>query len=71
MKTTKKYAKEWRDSLKEQAKNGVELYIDDEPASPKRIGRMLAREDVCYMPDYVSDEKGELVQIRFDAVTLS
>lgn len=71
MKKEKKLEKEWRADLKRQAKNGVALYIDDTPSSPKEIGKLLAREEACYMPDYVSDDAGNLIQIRFDCVSLS
>lgn len=56
--------------LTKYAHEGVELYLDKEPATPDEIVNALSvREDGNnYMPDYVDSEDGELFQIRYDRV---
>lgn len=51
------------------AQNGVALYLDGEEATPERIAGLYAvRESMIYMPDYVTDEKGVLTELRYDRV---
>ncbi len=56
--------------LTKYAQDGVELYLNKEPATPDEIVNAVSvRENRdTYMPDYVDDEYGELFQIRYDKV---
>ena len=48
---------------------GVYLTLSGKPASPKEVARVCtAREDCCYMGDYIPDEQGKLREIRFDKI---
>lgn len=57
-------------SLKKELKSyraqGVQLYLDGVPSSPKRIAKacMLA-EDCGYMRDYTEDEYGRISEVNF------
>ena len=44
------------------------MYIDDEIAPPEMIAQICMEEKAVYMPDYVVDKYGVLVEIRFDKV---
>ena len=44
------------------------MYIDDEIAPPEEIAQKCMEEKAIYMPDYVVDKSGVLVEIRFDKV---
>ena len=56
------------DELSKAANEGAVLYINDEVALPETIARMCMEESAVYMPDYVMDQSGSLVEIRFDKV---
>ena len=48
---------------------GVDLYLEGEPASPEEIARkFFVNEDTVYMPDFVTDEDGTLQEVRYDRV---
>lgn len=47
---------------------GIELYLDGKPASPDGIVERFVREDTVYMPDFVIDENGILIQVRYDKI---
>lgn len=47
---------------------GIELYLDGKPASPDSIMERFVREDTVYMPDFVIDEDGILIQVRYDKI---
>ena len=47
---------------------GIELYLDGKPASPEGIAKQFVREDTVYMPDFVIDENGILIQVRYDKI---
>ena len=51
-------------------RKGVELYINDELTSPANIMDCMVNENEIYMPDYILDDVGELVQIRFDRISV-
>ena len=56
--------------LTKYAQDGVELYLNKEPATPDEIVNAVSvRENGdIYMPDYVDNDYGELSQIRYDKV---
>lgn len=47
---------------------GIELYLDGQPASPSKIAERFVREDSVYMPDFVINEEGILTQVRYDEI---
>lgn len=48
---------------------GVNLYLEDRPASPEEIARkFFVSEDAVYMPDFVTDTDGKLREVRYDKV---
>lgn len=57
------------EELSKAAKNGATLYINDQIAEPETIAKCCMEDKVVYMPDYVVDESGTLIEIRFDKVT--
>lgn len=48
---------------------GVKLYLDGNPSDTDHILDKCVREDAAYMADYVTDEQGQVKEIRYDAVT--
>ena len=58
-----------REHLRAIRERGSDLYLEGKPASPDRIARQFyVREDVVYMPDFVTDEQGRLTQVRYDRI---
>ncbi len=55
-------------SLENIYRQGIELYLDGQPASPAGIVDLFVREETVYMPDFVIDENGRLTQIRYDKI---
>lgn len=47
---------------------GVKLYLDGNPSDTDHILDKCVREDAAYMADYVTDEQGQVREIRYDAV---
>lgn len=55
--------------LREMHNKGVNLYLEDRPASPEEIARkFFVSEDDVYMPDFVTDTDGKLREVRYDKV---
>ena len=55
--------------LRKMHNKGVNLYLEDRPASPEEIARkFFVREDAVYMPDFVTDTDGKLREVRYDKV---
>lgn len=48
---------------------GVKLYLDGNPSDTDHILDKCVREDAAYMADYVTDEQGQVREIRYDAVS--
>jgi len=44
---------------------GAGLYVS---ATPDEVARLYVREEISYMPDYIYDENGSLIQIMFDRI---
>ncbi|MBD5552262.1 MAG: hypothetical protein HDQ96_13985 [Lachnospiraceae bacterium] len=57
-----------KNRLKAILDQGIELYLDGKPASPDGIVERFVREEAVYMPDFVIDEDGTLIQIRYDKI---
>ena len=48
---------------------GISLFFDNKPSTPYEIANNLTvRENEAYMADYVHDDLGNLLQIRYDKV---
>ena len=54
--------------MSKAANDGATLYINNEVAEPEKIAQMCMEDTAVYMPDYVTDKFGTLVEIRFDKV---
>lgn len=50
-------------------RKGVSLWLDDRPTSPADIvNSNVLQEDTVYMRDYITDDKGVLVELHFDRI---
>ena len=55
--------------LKTVMDRGVQLYLEGEITSPEVISREYCLNEECiYMPDYVINDAGELVELRYDRI---
>ena len=55
--------------LRKMHNKGVNLYLEDRPASPEEIAqKFFVSEDTVYMPDFVTDTEGKLREVRYDKV---
>ena len=58
-----------REELRERYRRihaqGAGLYVS---ATPDEIAGLYVREEISYMPDYIYDENGSLIQIMFDRI---
>lgn len=58
-----------RKELDSYAAEGIDLWLDGSPNTPKKIEKAIRiAEEGTYMRDYVLDEDGRLVRVAFDAV---
>lgn len=72
----KKFTKEERmrydtllKQMKRYEKRGVEITLSGERCSPEQIASACAvKEHGCYMGDYIWNESGGLVEIRYDKI---
>lgn len=60
--------KQLKKQLKEAENNGVSLFLEGRPATPKKIADMCLKEDTVYMADYVVDEEGKWKELRYDRI---
>lgn len=56
--------------LKKWEEAGIRLYLDGTPTSSEYIEQRCVNEDALYMPDYVTDKKGRIKEIRYDRISL-
>lgn len=55
--------------LKRAMNRGVQLYLEGEITSPEEISKEYCLNENCiYMPDYVMNDAGELVELRYDRI---
>lgn len=70
-----KRQKVWLNMLKylhTVSSEGVVLYINEEKATPEKIvNAHCLNEDSVYMPDYVLNEAGKLIEIRYNKIETS
>ena len=54
------------------SRKGTRISMEGYNIPLKQMARVISlSEGICYMPDYLTDEKGNLVEIRFDRVYLT
>jgi len=57
--------------LEELSRNGARISVEGHSLSMQQMaGLFTMNEGVCYMPDYLTDDSGKVVEIRFDRVRL-
>lgn len=54
--------------LERMCGQGIGLYMDDRTVAPGVAAERCVREDSAYMSDFVYDDAGRILQIRFDRV---
>ena len=65
----KKSAKPLRRELELYRENGVSLYLDGAPSTPKKIAKACQiAENGVYMRDYTEDEDGHIACVSFDLI---
>ena len=63
-KCSKKSLKPLKDELKDYRKQGVRLFLNGNPSTPKCIAKAcMIAEDGCYMRDYTEDENGRIARV--------
>ncbi|MBS6195879.1 MAG: hypothetical protein KH828_09900 [Clostridiales bacterium] len=68
-KKSKKQKDEFRRELDAYAREGLPLWLNGLPSSPKEIEKAhKIAEDVTYMRDYVRDGEGKLTRLEFGQV---
>lgn len=61
--------KELMAMLEHYQSDGVSIFFDDVPSTPREVVRLLTvYDDEVFMPDYIMDKQDRLVQIRFNQV---
>lgn len=50
-------------------KAGIKLYLNGVPSNTEYIVQNCVREDTVYMPDYITDEKGNIKEVRYDKIS--
>ena len=69
MKKNKKQKDDFRKELDAYQAQGIPLWLDGEPSSPKEIWKAhKIAEDISYMRDYVPYCYGRLLRLEFDEV---
>lgn len=56
---------ELRQTYDQIREKGTGLYIS---VTPEEVADLCVQEEISYMPDYIYDDNGVLIQIRFDRV---
>ena len=68
-KWNKKTMKPLKEELKSYRRNGVKLFLDGEPSTPKNIVKAcMIAEDGGYMRDYTADEEGRIAKVNFEHI---
>ena len=68
-KKSKKQMDRVRKELDFYASEGIPLWLNGMPSTPKEIEKAhKVAEDVTYMRDYVRDSSGRLTRLEFDSV---
>ena len=68
-KCSKKAIKPLKKELKVYQKNGIQLFMDGKPSTPKDIAKACFFVYVCgYMFFYTEDETGRIARVDFDLI---
>ena len=68
-KCSKKSLKPLKDELKDYQKQGVRLFLNGNPSTPKCIAKAcMIAEHGGYMRDYTEDENGKIAKVNFDFI---
>lgn len=68
-KCRKSVLKPLKDELKDYRKQGIRLFLDGDPSTPKDIARAcMIAENGGYMRDYTTDEQGRIAKVNFDFI---
>lgn len=68
-KKSKKLKDDFRRELESYVKDGVTLWLDGSPSTPKKIDKAhKMAEGASYMRDYVQDADGRLSRLEFDRI---
>ena len=68
-KGSKKSLKPLKDELKDYQKQGVRLFLNGNPSTPKCIAKAcMIAEHGGYMRDYTEDENGKIAKVNFDFI---
>lgn len=55
--------------LGDYMQQGIPIFFENRPCTPADVvNAMMVKEDEVYMADFVRDERGRLLQIRYDRV---
>ena len=55
-------------NLERAVQGGTSLYLEGKRSTPEDIVKCCVNEDMSYMPDYVWNERGTLIEIRYDKI---
>lgn len=55
--------------LKRYEKAGVKLFLDGIPTNSEHIMEKCVREDTVYMADYITDDTGNVKEVRYDEIS--
>lgn len=66
----KTYYNSLKSQLEDLEREGVKLYLNGVPSTTEYIIRNCVEEDTVYMPDYVTDGNGKIMEIRYDRISL-
>lgn len=69
MEQKKKAQKKIKTDLCRTLKQGTLLYMDGRLATPSQISAAMVKEQSGYMADYVSDDDGNIYEIRYDRIS--
>ena len=56
-------------TLERYVREGVELYLEQEPVSPEELAPRVVDKEAAYMPDLVLDDYGAIRKIVYNRVT--
>lgn len=58
--------------LNQLSKCGAKISVEGHALPLREVAKLITlSEGICYMPDFLTNEEGDLVEIRFDRVRLT
>ncbi len=55
--------------LEQLEREGIKLFLNGVPSTTDYIVKTCINEETVYMPDYVTDEHGNVKEIRYDRIS--